>query len=145
MKCAAPYCQGLTHENKCSDHGTLCIECLLPTAAPGGLCYKCLARRAGEKCAECGSPWIYITYYLDSKWRCRPCCLNIIADNGWDETEEAVRERMKKAEEDYQAAAAARREEVDRQREIQEKIARKTRKPKQEESLFGDEKKKKKK
>lgn len=144
MKCGAPFCEGLTHEQRCSDHGKLCIECLLPTALSDALCHKCLARRNGEKCAECGSPWIYITYYLDGNWRCRPCCMNIITENGWDETVEVVLERVKKAEEDYQAAIAARSEDLDRQREIQEKIAKKTRKPKQEESLFGDEKKKKK-
>lgn len=144
MKCGAPFCGGLVSDLNCSAHGKLCVECLLPTAMSDDLCHKCMARKEGKKCAECGSPWIYITYYLDSEWRCRPCCLNIIAENGWEETPEAVLERVKKAEEDYQAAAAARREEVDRQREIQEKIARKTRKPKQEESLFGDEKKRKK-
>lgn len=145
-KCQMPHCDGITTGLRCTDHGQLCTECKMPTygSRKDGKCSVCGARADGEKCGGCGSPWIYMPYYLDKKWRCRPCVSAIIDENGWLNDMDALVEGMKTADERARTEAAeneAKQEKIAAQ--VKKATARKT-KPKQEEGLFVLEDKKKK-
>lgn len=139
MNCAYPHCRGLTSSLVCSDHGEICEDCGIPTShhREDKLCPRCGARADGIKCADCGSPWVYITYYLDGNWRCRNRSSRIIHENGWDQTPEEVAAMLKELNDKRSAAKKEQEEKIEAQRAIQEKM-KKTRKPKQSEALWEE-------
>lgn len=109
IRCEYTNCQGVTTSDyRCTDHGELCSECLVPSIhqRPDKKCVSCAARAEGAVCAGCGSPWICLTYFEDQKWRCRVCVSTLIMDNGWDETPEEIMARLKAAEEKFQQEKA---------------------------------------
>lgn len=137
MKCAYPTCVGTVTELLCSLHGKLCSHCGIPCDHTNveKRCRRCDARLRGLKCAGCGSPWVYLIFYEDEKWRCKPCVSQIIEAHGWEDSEEQVKEWLLTAEEKYKLDMVAHHE---KQAQIAEQVQKATsrKKGKQEEGLF---------
>jgi hypothetical protein len=142
MKCQGPYCGGETLGLRCSDHGTLCSECGFPTShiRADKRCGRCGGRQDGVKCASCESPWIYLPYYEDGKWRCRMCVSQIIAENDWMDEEQGLKDRLKEQEEERKKKEQ---EALKEREEIEERLSRLrkrgSQKHKQNEGLFDSE------
>ena len=100
-------------------------------------CGRCGARADGEQCADCTSPWVYMRFWEDHKWRCRLCALNIAKRLGYEESAEEVQARILAFREEAAAAQAAR-EEANRKQLADAKAARirKRTKAEQDENLF---------
>ena len=145
MRCAYPMCRGIVRDNLCDVHGDICSQCGVP-CSPKKMCHRCTSRANGKKCAGCGSPWIYLPYYVDGLWRCKPCVSAIIRDNDFEDTAEQVERDLRTTHEKYLSEEA-------QHKEKQEAIAVQVKKatirrrsiPKQDEELFTLETKKKRK
>lgn len=136
MKCSAPFCKGISFELHCTEHGEMCSECGIPTYhhRSDKRCAMCGARADGEVCV-CTSPWVYMPFYEDDKWRCRSCVLTLIRDRGWDEDVPQLLAAMKDLEEQRKTQEATKEVERDKEREIQGRM-KKARKQRQDENLF---------
>lgn len=66
---------------------TACKKCNEPGGHADGLCIRCKAIELEEKCAKCGSPWIYIHAFMSEKKPrvplCKPCCYAYIKLSGY--------------------------------------------------------------
>lgn len=148
MKCAYPNCHGVVENLECALHGRICSHCGHPCdhIHPEKRCHRCHARSLGAKCATCGSPWIYLTFFEDDLWRCKPCVSTIIDDRGWEDKPEDVKNWLATSEEKYRLDMEAHHE---KQAKLAEQVEKATsrKKNKQEEGLFvlEDPKKKKRK
>lgn len=77
-----------------------CVQCDSTGAYfKGQLCVRCHAQVVGEKCAKCGSPWVYIHAFMSEKKPtvplCKPCTYAYIKLCGYMEDVEEVNRRMK--------------------------------------------------
>lgn len=146
MNCSYPKCDGAVVDLVCDKHGQICSHCGEPSAhtRPDRLCRKCGGRADGEKCYTCGSPWIYLTYYRDGKWRCKPCVSNIIEDEGFLDSKKAIQ----KMKDDHQQRTVREKEHQEKRDELAKRVDKTAKRgyslAKQEESLFVLEKPKKK-
>lgn len=137
--CAYPKCSGFTEGDTCTIHGKICSHCGVPCEHTGAdrHCNRCDARTHGAKCEGCGSPWIYITYYLDKKWRCKPCVRALIRENDWEETEEEAKAKVRQAAEQYTVAQQERKLKKDALADqVDKQTKRRYKNDKQDETLF---------